>query len=614
MADISIAIVGGGPRALNVLEHLGRCVRRNPAFPPLTIHLIEPGEPGQGCHPASQPDYLLMNTLASQVTAFSPLDMDNPAAGECGPSLAAWARKAGYRRVGDAYQRSAVGEDIGDLDYLPRAILGEYLTYCWQLIVADLPAGMHVRHHRYRAVDMTAAPQGITLENGAVIHAHYVVLATGHGENRLGPVEAGFQAFVQTHQQSNPKLAFVNAIYPVERLQHIRPGAVLAMQGLGLTAYDAISVLTVGRGGAFHKEDGKLQYRASGNEPRILLYSRHGLPTAARGVNQKGLTGAYSARFLTRNAVETLRMESPDGKIDFVRQIMPLLKKEMAYAYRLASLGAPVDPVHFQPTAEESRLIDELIAPREIGNCPTFASFKASAIANIAADLFEAHRGNVESPIKAATDAIRDIRDGISAAIEFAGLSPESHAYVVEYFVPMSNRISFGPPLRRNEELIALIEAGIVDWAGGPGATVEVDHVRKQFIITSQFTSETIRTPADVLVLARVQSYRPAEDNSALYRNLLRRGLARPFKNGGYHPQGIDVDRQLRLLTASGAPLQNVWALGFLTEGARFHTHALLRPLRRSPLATDAALIASQIATHVENGCGWVKEIATAQP
>jgi len=614
MTDISIVIVGGGPRALNVLEHLGRCVRRHPAFPLLAIHLIEPGEPGQGCHPASQPGYLLMNTLASQVTAFSPLEMDNPAAGEGGPSLAAWARKAGYRRVGDAYRRGTAGEEIGDLDYLPRALLGEYLTYSWHLLVADLPAGTHVHHHRCRAVDVIATPLTVMLETGAVIHTDYVVFATGHGENRLGPIEARFRDFVEDYQLTSPKLAFVNSIYPVERLRHIRPGAVVAMQGLGLTAYDAISELTVGRGGIFQKKDGKLRYQASGNEPQILLYSRHGLPTAARGVNQKGLTGAYAAQFLTRKNVEKLRATSENGKIDFVKQVLPLLKKEMAYAYRSASLCAAIDPMHFEPTAEESRLIDEIIVPRKMLACPTFVDFKASAIASVAADLAEAQRGNIESPLKAATDAIRDVRDGLAAAIEYAGLSPESHAYLVEHFVPMTNRISFGPPLRRNEELLALIEAGIVGWAGGPGAVAEIDHTQKRFIITSHFPDETICTSADVLILARVPSYRPADDNSPLYRNLLRRGLARPFQNGSYHPHGIDVDRQLRLLCADGTPLQNVWAIGFLTEGARFHTHALLRPLRRSPLAADAALIAYQISAHIKNGCEPVKEIASVHP
>ena len=608
----SIVIVGGGPRAINLLEHLGRCARRNPAFPPLAIHLVEPGEPGQGCHPASQPGYLLTNTLASQVTAFSPLEMDNPAAGEGGPSFATWARKTGYRRVGDDYKRCAEGEEITDIEYLPRAILGEYLTYAWHLLVADLPARIRVHHHRCRAVDVTATPLAVILETGDTIRADYAVIATGHGENRLRPSEERFRGFVEACRPTNPKLAFVSSIYPVERLQDIRPDAVVAMQGLGLTAYDAITVLTAGRGGFFAKEDGKLRYRPSGQEPRILLYSRYGLPTAARAVNQKGLTGAHSAHFLTRKNVEELRRTSPNRKIDFAKQIMPLLKKEMAYAYRSASLCKAIDPMSFEPSAEEILLIDELIEPRTILNCPTFASFKEAAIASMAADLAQAQRGNIESPIKAATDAIRDIRDGISAAIEFAGLSPESHAYVIEHFVPMTNRISFGPPLRRNAELLALIEAGIVGWAGGPGAVAEADYARNQFVITSRFARETVQTSADALVIARVPSNRPADDCSALSRNLVGHGLVRPFQNGGYHPHGIDVDRQLRLLAANGTPWKNVWALGILTEGARFHTHALLRPFRSSPLATDAASIAFQIAAHIETDCGSVKETASA--
>ena len=78
--------------------------------------------------------------------------------------------------------------------------------------------------------------------------------------------------------------------------------------------------------------------------------------------------------------------------------------------------------------------------------------------------------GNLGSPVKAATDVLRDTREALRSAVEYGGLTPASHRYFVEEFNAVTNRISFGPPRRRNLEYLALHAAGIIDIAGGPGA------------------------------------------------------------------------------------------------------------------------------------------------
>lgn len=45
-----------------------------------------------------------------------------------------------------------------------------------------------------------------------------------------------------------------------------------------------------------------------------------------------------------------------------------------------------------------------------------------------------------------------------------------------------------------------------------------------------------------------------------LTRNLLRRGLIRPYLNGGYHPGGMDIDKGLHPIGRSGLTLElNQW-------------------------------------------------------
>lgn len=600
MAKVEVAIIGCGPRGLNVLEQLVRAACNNSDLAEIEIHAIDPGELGQGCHAAAQPAFLLTNTLASQVTAFSPKDMNDPTKGEDGPSFTDWARQAGYRRFGFDYRRGLGGEEIGDFDYLPRAMLGEYLSFAWNQIAEALPVSAKLHHHRCLATGIEANLTTVLLENGGRIRADYVIIATGHGENRLTAHESKMADFVTQHRHVNQKLQFFNSIYPIERLDRIASDCIVAMQGLGLTAYDAITALSLGRGGQFRLSDGTLIYEKSGREPKILLFSRHSLPAAARGVNQKGLIGAHRAQFLTVEAVEAVRQLNDSGKIDFKAQILPLLKLEMAYAYRCAKTGETIDPKSFVPTDHERAVIDDLIMPHSVLERADFISFKRAVFERIAQDLAEAQRGNLASPLKAAADVIRDLRAGLIAAIEHRGLTPQSHRYVIEQFIPMANRITFGPPLRRNAELLALIKAGIVDWGGGPGAKIVPDPDRSRFVIESTFPNMVVQMPADVLVIARVPQSRPAEDMSDLPSNLLRSGKIKPFLNADYHPCGIDIDRQMHPVGSDGSSWKNVWVVGFPVEGAHFHTHALPRPFRRSTQASDAASIVAQLLADVQ--------------
>lgn len=66
----SIAIIGMGSRGLSVLEQLIGLSRKTGAQR-LRIEVFDPRTPGSGLHLAEQPDYLMLNTMAGQLSAFS---------------------------------------------------------------------------------------------------------------------------------------------------------------------------------------------------------------------------------------------------------------------------------------------------------------------------------------------------------------------------------------------------------------------------------------------------------------------------------------------------------------------------------------------------------------
>ncbi|MGW7535871.1 FAD/NAD(P)-binding protein [Amycolatopsis sp. NPDC054798] len=595
MSSFRLAIIGGGPRALSILERLVEHRKRLPNHTSLDVVVIDPGNLGEGSHPTDQPSHLLINTLASQVTMRPPL---SSVGDDSTPSVLDWAAEQRYRRhVGGT--RTPDGDEeqpLTERSHLSRVLLGEYLAAFGREVVSALPLNIRVEHVRARAIDVRFEDEvyAIALDNGQTVVAHYSVLAMGHGHRAQTEEDRRLADFAQDKKAANPRLAYFASPYPISKLDAITSDARVAIQGLGLTAHDVVSALTLGRGGEYRTEQGKLVYNASGREPRVWLCSRQALPFAARGINQKGRTGRHVCQFFTPQAVAQIRARAAalgDARIDFRTDLLPLIMTEMAYAYRTAESGEHVDTAGFTPTPEEIRLIRQILWPLEHESFSSPAEFRRWFLAAMENDLGEAYRGNCTSGVKAATDVLRDAREAFRAAVEFGGLTPDSHRYFVEQFDATVNRVSFGPPLRRNEEWLALFEAGILEVAGGAASRVETPDDEHNYRISLDFPGGPAAVDVDVVVSARLDKYSPRTDSSHLSANLARRGLVRPFMNGDYHPSGIDIDENLRVKKADGRVHSRLWAVGFVVEGPHFYTHALPRPGIASRQTADAERI-----------------------
>lgn len=586
MTAIQATIIGLGPRGLSLLQRMAELSHDLPHDVSMDIHLVDPGDSGQGTHASRQPAHLLTNTVANQLTMFS----DGR-----GPSFTEWARGAGYRRFGGAHYPTGDGggETIGEHDYLPRYVLGDYLSWVFDRTVRSLPSRLRVVHHRDRAIDIEAVDSArftVRLREGSEIHSDFVFLATGHCERMPNDQDRLFEEFVHENTARNHDLVYCSNPYPVDKLQRIAPGAVVAVQGLGLTAHDVITALTVGRGGHFEKAGNHLRYRPSGREPAVLLFSRQCLPFSARGVNQKGVAGRHRTNYFTSEAVQRLRTQGGrgHGQLDFETEVLPLLLREMGYAYRTAKEQRYINPDEYVFGPDDRAAIDLVLSPLEGEVFANLNDFKKYFMDYVVADLEQADMGSTTSPVKAATEVVRDTRQSLRDAVEFAGLTPDSHRTFNSKYVQLMNRVSFGPPRRRNIELLALLDAGVVDLAGGPGCRVLPDAGAARFAIESDFTDGSETRHVDALVVARIDLFHAESDRSPLIANLLARGLIRPYQNGPFQPGGIDIDSTGHPVTAAGIALPNVWAVGYLVEGPRFYTYALPRPQLRSQFIDDA--------------------------
>jgi RimJ/RimL family protein N-acetyltransferase/uncharacterized NAD(P)/FAD-binding protein YdhS len=585
----SIAIMGFGPRGLSVLERL--CAAPGAAAGDgMTIHLVDPKLPGPGVHGPEQPHHLLLNTIAGQITMFRGGDRAADGRPLSGPSLAEWA-------------------GVADEVYLSRAALGRYLAYCYGRIRAAAPDSISIREHRVFAERIRALRGDswvLHLSDGSQLVVNAVVLAVGHGSNRPGPEDEKLEQRVAQLRRTNPRLHYVRTCYPLDRLDVIAPGACVALRGMGLSAIDVVSCLTVGRGGRFVRagaqagdhgdvSEGELTYLPSGAEPRIYVYSRTGRVFWPRAVNQKTPADAYQPRHLTRDAVDALR--AAHGQLDFEEHLLPLMRDDLLAAAKAA--GSPEGSQEGSPGAGSSApgaLADvaRLLDPPQIGPSRSLEDYQAELVGFLAADERRAAEGNLTNPVKTATDALRDIREELRRAVEYAGLTPKSHKQFVDVYAPLLNAMTGGPPASRSEEWRALFAARVLHVGAGPAGRARLDTDQAAFVLDSAHQTSP-PTRCDVLVNASVERCEPERDASPLIRSLLAAGLVRPFSNGPLRPGGLDVDPAGRLIGASGRPSPTLFAVGHPTEGPRYYTNMLPAPGTDSRITADAAALVAAL-------------------
>lgn len=584
-----IAIVGVGPRGLSVLERLCANERAEPRHEELVIHVVDPAAPGAGTvWRTDQSRHLLMNTVASQITVFTDDSsrIDGPI--EPGPSLWEWAEG-----------------QVGPNDYPTRAFYGAYLQDCYHRVVARAPAHVTVHVHRSHAVAMadthaiTGGPQGIRLANGTRLnHLDAIVLAQGHVSTRLTPQQERTASLARIHH-----LTYVTPANPAEvDLSVIEPGEPVLLRGLGLNFFDYMALLTVGRGGVFR--DGV--YEPSGQEPVLYASSRRGVPYHARGENEKGAHGRYLPRLLTPERIAALRTRP----VRFTEDLWPLIAREVECVYYETLLGGDtafgekylLDPEAALAAYGVTERFDweVLTRPYRDRRFADRAEFTEWLLGYLRADVAHARAGNVHGPLKAALDVLRDLRNEVRLAVDHGGLDGTSHRDELEgWYTPLNAYLSIGPPVSRIEEMIALVEAGVLVLTG-PGTQIRLDTVEPTFVAAStEVPGPAVRSR--VLIEARLPEPDLRRTVDPLLRHLLNTDQAAPYRIPGadgtvYETGGLAVTaRPYRLLDAQGRPHPRRFAYGIPTEAVHWATAAGIRPGVDSVTLADSDAIARAV-------------------
>ena len=146
----------------------------------------------------------------------------------------------------------------------------------------------------------------------------------------------------------------------------------------------------------------------------------------------------------------------------------------------------------------------------------------------------------------------------------------------------------------RSEELIALIEAGVVKVELGPGPVVE-----RRLDGAFDMASRWFARPSSYVVshIIQAQSPFPSLERSAssLLTVLVRSGRVRKHRRDVQFDAGVEIDRLHRPIGRSGQIEDSLFFLGPLCEGSIYYNTYVPTTIGWSPPFVEAEIVACQI-------------------
>ena len=480
--------------------------------------------------------------------------------------------------------------------------MGEYLAWFYDALVADAPPNLEIVPHYAAAVDISPALHGretVLLDNGITLTVDHVVLTSGHTWNDEPGADGGVRYL-------RP--------YPVECLdQSVPAGSSVAVAGMGLVGYDLLTAFTIGRGGTFEDRcdrTDRSRYVPSGREPAITLYSRSGVPSCAKSAQGVDPYGQYQPVVCTPE--EFAALTNPGGSpvrrhVDFRAELLPLIFAEMQaryYTHAAWLAGGDVESTEVRAVlrggwvgGHYEKAVDGL-EPRYGRFDPaahlfagsdrrytSAADYQSQVHDMIEADLTEALRPG-GSPVKAAQEVPRILRDQLRSVIEFGGLSLDSYIDFQSNVRGRIIRLDAGPPSMRSQQLLGLLDAGVVRIPLGPNPEVAAspDGVR----LSSTALDEPTAVTVDAVVRGHLDLPSLARSRSLLLNRLYAKGRLTQLSYGDTPVGSVAISEDFHPYDTEGRLQPNLSLLGVLTEGVRYFTHYLPSPRSRLRAVYDA--------------------------
>lgn len=549
-APVRLVVVGGGPRALGVLERLAASAELLEGRD-LRIDLVEPHMPGAGrIWSAEESPLLLMNSRAADVTIHTDetVTMEGPVVP--GPTLAEWAEGIRSGRIPAPTAATGLKAEIEALtegSFASRRLQALYLESYAGEVLASLPGEVSVHLHRTVATGIgpegrapaepvpgdgdaaipesgasTATPHPadgwrIDLADGPALHADLVVLATGHTDARLTPARHELAAFARRHGG-----AYVPPSQARDAdLSVIGAGQEVIVRGMGLGFVDLLSLLTQGRGGHFEPcptpaEPGRLRYLPSGEEPRLWVGSRRGAPYHSKVTGEDQPAGPRDLAFVTDERLRAA--EDAEGTVRFTEDVLPLIAAEIARA--VPGVPGPEEDPQLAWLDDPLRWLvsDRTFEPRGlVPPCDVRRLTRDAVVRHIENDLAARTVGDTHDA-RALFQVLLRITGALVTLLPASRLHADSAGAYPTWWHSVFSFVDSGPPPHRLHQLLALERAGIVRFLG-PRLRVEADETSGLFVAEG---GTGARAEATALIDAFLPEQTLADSANPLLRDLVR--------------------------------------------------------------------------------------------
>lgn len=556
MAEASVAIIGAGPRGIEVFERVVANHIAAPDLDVLTVHLVDPYPAGGGkVWRAEQSPLLRLNSMACDVTLFTDDTVTCAGPIRPGPSMAEWAALVPREELADDALR-AEADALVPITFPTRRLGGEYLAWVYRRVLADAAAAGSVRivEHVATAVDVfdaghagaEAGAQRVVLDDGSSFVADAVVMTLGHLDIEPAGESAGVADFAARHG-----LAYLPPAYGTEAdLSVFRADEDVIVRGFGLGFVDLLVLLTEGRGGRYvaiggDDGDGRLRYEPSGDEPRFHIGSRRGVPYRTKLTYELRGPRPTALRFFTRENIES--MLAAHDVVDFRAHAWPLIAKEVAWAaYHELALGhtgritgewadfdRALESVEwgtpewsevvaaFVPAAEDRVDFDGLDRPLDGLRFDGTAAMQQHLRDHVRADIARRADPHFSADL-GAFNAFLAVFANLPFVLGSPKMSAKSRVHDFDdWWFGFFSYYASGPPPLRMQELLALSEAGIVTFLGAE-TWVRCDEGSGAFVAGS--TSGPATVTARALMDARLPGPSVHGSTSTLVQALAERG------------------------------------------------------------------------------------------
>lgn len=567
---------------------------------------------------------MLMNTVSSQVTMFVDDSIKDVGLIVRGPSLYEWMQNeaSGFININPEFEAYRNQLNLGAGDYPSRGLVGIYELWFFQKTLERMPNNVTVRFLQDKVIRLNKKGKNIFVETESGENnekSDFVVVATGHAENKLNKEESSLNIFAKKND-----LLYIPAGHPAESiLDSIHSKENLIIRGLGLSFFDFIGELSSGLGGTFKRDSkGILKYKKSGSEPIIFAGSRSGMTLQARGVNAKEPSELYKPEFFTIKNINLLKQSN--GKILF-NDFYNLFDKEIQFKHYSNVANDP----DFRNLVSNSREMlntmkksdsKEFSAIANKHNIPQNQIWDWNLLLNGAStvdkkddlkkwylkflddSIADSKKNNIAAPFSGAFDIIRDIRDTVRYVIENDYFETQEYVKFTKKFTPINVLLSVGPPLLRVEQLRALIKADVLTILG-PELEIATDLKNKSFIAKTK-RGEKIK--AKQLLEARLSPTNIKDVKEPLQKQLLFDEMIVPVTlTQGKKPLtigAIDINRDSFLyINSKGRQVQNIYSFGIPHEGLKWFETVIPRPGVNTVVLREAVQISNNIFNKISN-------------